>query len=171
VKRILVIVGVLTIVVAVALVGYVAWFLRRAASDRTEVQASVRPLEDSVITVEVVVRGTDHPVTITEISLERALQDALGLGPPEGFKAEALALEDGEKDDPDAVEHVAKYNREKVRYVGTRTVKPGSRELLRFPVARPTAASGEIQLQHQRKVGVGGSIGFTSVKIGVSGDS
>jgi len=165
------IVGLLTLVLVVALVGYVAWFVRRAVSDGTEVRASVRPLEDSVITVEVIVRGTDYSVTVVEISLERALQEALGLGPPEGFRAEALPLEDGEKDDLDVVEHVAKYNREKVRYVGKRTIKPCSGELLRFPVARPTAASGEIQLQYERKVGVGGSIGFTSVKLGASGDS
>jgi hypothetical protein len=167
VKRILVIVGLLTIVVAVALVGYVAWFLRNAVSDKTDVRASVRRLEDSVITVEVVVRGTNHPVTITEISLERALQEAVGLGPPEGFRVEALPLEDGEKNDPEAVEHVTKYNREKVRYVGSRAVKPGSSELLRFSAARPRAASGEIRLQHERKVGVGGSIGFTSVRLAV----
>jgi len=166
VKRMLIGAGILIFVVAVALAGYFAWFLRRVVSDRTEVRAVMRPLQGSIITVEVLVSGTDDAVTITEISLERSLQEAIGLGPPEGFRAEVLPLEDREKGNPAAAEYVARYNRERVRYVGVRTVGPGSGELLEFPVARPRAGSGEIRFQHERKVGVGGSIGFTSVRLG-----
>lgn len=165
-KRALVVAGLIVFILAGAIAGYVAWFVRRAVLDRTEVRASLRSVQASAIDVDVDVRGTQDPIAITEISMERSLQGALGISPPGGFKVEALPLEDREKGDPAAIAFVEKFNRESVRFVGSLVVKPGHTGLLKFPAEHPTAANGQMRLRYEKKLGLGGSTGFVSVNLG-----
>jgi hypothetical protein len=165
-KRILIGAGLILVVLVGAFAGYAIWFVRRAVVERVDVRASMRPLQENLIEIEVMTAGAKEGVVITEISMERQLRDALGLTPPAGFRAEPLPLEDRESGDEQAAEFVAKYNRERVRYTGQLLVTPGTPALLRFPVEHAGMARGQIELQHERKIGVGGSIGFVSVTVG-----
>jgi hypothetical protein len=165
-KRILLAAGVGLLVLVGAALTYGVWFVRRVVVDHVQVRATARSSEKGPIEIEVTAAGSQDGVVITDIDMDRSLRDTLGLSPPAGFTLEPLAVEDREKGDNRAVEYVAKYNREKVRYAGRLSVGPNTPALLRFSAERPNAASGQIRLQHERKIGVGGSIGFVSVRIG-----
>jgi hypothetical protein len=149
-----------------AVLAYGVWFVRGVVVDHVEVRAAARTSEEGQIEIEITTTGSNDGVVITQIDMDRTLRDALGLSPPAGFTLAPLPLEEREKADKDAVEYVAEYNLEKVRYVGRLSVTPDAPRLLRFSAERPKAASGQIRLQHERKIGVGGSIGFVSVRTG-----
>jgi hypothetical protein len=165
-KRLLIAAGLGLLLLVGAFVAYAAWFVRRVAVDPAEVRASLRPSQGGMIEIEVATTGTSGEVVITEIEIERPLRDALGLSPPAGFQAEPLHVEEAEREDKEAVAFVAKYNLGKVRYTGKLTVTPDIPAVLRFPAEHPIGATGQIRLQHERKVGMGGSIGFLSVPVG-----
>jgi hypothetical protein len=164
-RRLLIAVGLVVVLTIGAVLAYGVWFLRRVVGDQVKVAGTARVL-DTAIEIEVVVSGSEDGVVITEIDAERSVSEALGLHPPDGFSIEALRLEEREKGDARAEGFVATFNREKVRYTGRRVVTPATPAVLRFPADRPQAGSGEIRLQHERQVGMGGSMGFLSVKIG-----
>ena len=148
-----------------AILAYGVWFVRSAVVDHVKVSATAKAVEKA-IEVEVVATGSGDGAVITVIDMERSLRDALGLSPPAGFTAAPMPLDAREKDDKEAAAYVEKYNREKVRYAGRLAVAPGAPTVLRFAAERPDAASGVIHLQHERKIGMGGSISFTSVTVG-----
>jgi hypothetical protein len=164
-KRLLLWAGLGLLLLSAAIVGYGVWFVRRAVVDPVQVRATAQGSESGPLHVEISVTGSEEGVVITEIDLARALREAWGLGPPAGFALAPLALEERENGD-EAAAYVAKYNLETVRYVGKFPVRPGTPARLSFPAERPQAASGEIRLQHERGIGVGGAIGFVSVRIG-----
>jgi hypothetical protein len=164
-KRGLLVAGLLAVALAGAAVLYVVWFLGRAAVDDVRLAAVARRSPTS-IDLELTTSGSDDGVVVTVIDTDRTLRDALGLAPPAGFEMVPLALEESEKGDPQMVEFVARYNREKARYEGRLAVGADGATRVTLAAERPQAASGWIQLQYERRIGMGGSMRFVSVPIG-----
>ena len=168
-KRVAIATAITIAVAAAALLAYGAWFVRRAVVDDLHVAVTARPAGRDAVEIEILATGSADGAVITEIDMERSLRDGLGLRPPAGFVLEALKLEPREQGDEDAAAYVSRYNREKVRYTGRFEVSRDKPAVLRFPADHPQAASGVIRLQHERKIGLGGSIGFASVTVGAQG--
>ncbi len=103
---------------------------------------------------------------INEISLTRALAEALGLRPPDGFVVEDLPLSNREQSDPAMRAFVADYNRDNLRWVGRFELAAEGVTELAFPLSAAEPVAGSIQLTYESKLGTGSSMSFLRVATG-----
>lgn len=159
--------------VILALIAYFVWrFVVRGDALVVITRDSGKKVTGAVTRVvpgkELVVE-VDNPskeIRITEISLARALVAGLGISAPEGFREEALPLTAREREDPESVAFVERFNREHVRWVGSHVVPQEGRAQLVFPIARAAEASGFIHFRYEARWGIGGSISSFRARLG-----
>jgi hypothetical protein len=166
--RVLMAVGLVIVLAVATFLLYVGWFMRRTVGATPQISVHLKASGEHTIEIEVSSAG-GPPLAVTEISMKRAFGDLLGIAPPEGFILEPLPLTAEELRDPDAVAHAVEFNRDNIRYVGTARVPTNIPAVLVFRVERKGATAGVIDLQHERKIGMGGSIGFASVHVDAAG--
>ncbi len=103
---------------------------------------------------------------ISEISLSRALAEALGLQAPDGFIVEDLPLSNKEQSDAAMRAFVADYNRDNLRWVGRFELAAEGTTELKFPMSAAEPVAGTIQLTYESKLGTGSSMSFLRVATG-----
>ena len=160
-KIILIIAGVLI----VGVVAFIFWFARHPIVFLTKgpgktVTASVLPDEPSrSLKVTMALAGTEKPHSVTQISMPRALAQALGLRAPSGFSEQLLPLDEGTKNNPEMVKFVEEFNRDTLRWVGSLPLPPREAVTLMIPAQTPRGGTGKISFQYEwRGKVLGGSI-------------
>jgi hypothetical protein len=119
------------------------WFL----PDAGYLDARVVEATDRHVVLRLALLESKGPVVLEKISLERTLQDALGLRAPEGFVEEG-ALVPPEHPSEAQARMVADYNRD-VHFSGALTVGAGRPIVLRLPVQMTRHTRGRVTLTYR----------------------
>jgi len=115
------------------------------------------------VVVELRSSGSVPGFTVTSIDLPRQLASALGIQAPPGFKAAPLLVEAG--DTPETVAFVQDFNKTTLRWEGRLAIPADRPVRVRFPASAPSAATGALSLDYERKALLGGMSAATQVQL------
>jgi hypothetical protein len=136
---------------AVALVCWGSWkaglVCHWLPPDAGYLDARVVEATDSQVTLRVALLESRRSVVLEEISLDRRLQEALGLHAPDGFVEEGALMAPEHPSEAEA-RVAAAYNRE-VHFSGRLAVGADRPVVLRFPVQVKQHASGRLTLTYR----------------------
>jgi hypothetical protein len=160
------------IVIIVLLVAYFAWrfiiigapivFMTKAGEKPiTAIVKEVRANKEIILEIN----SDSNTYKIDQITLPRELASRLKISPPVGFREELLSVSKDEESNKEAVDFVAKFNSETLRWIGNFQIQPNSKSFIVLPVNNTTTMEGKIYFKYSVKHIIGGTISTFNVNL------